>query len=158
MGRDVIELTPELQIKHELFKRKMTSAGLSYILTRTGCTFREQVALFAQGRQSVNEINVLRAIAFMNPIDEDEAKRVVTWTLLSKHITDIGLLTLSKSRAFDIALTKDHKTHWNIKISVNDNSIPDYKEAGVIGESCGLTWGGRFSKPDYCHFELNHKD
>ncbi len=44
--------------------------------------------------------------------------------------------------------------HWNTKLDNNNNGTPDYIEIGEIGESVGLKWGGRFSSPDYPHFEL----
>jgi len=43
---------------------------------------------------------------------------------------------------------------------VDGDAIPDYEEAGKIGESLGLRWGGRFNNskgkriPYYPHFEI----
>lgn len=34
-------------------------------------------------------------------------------------------------------------------------SGPDWQTIGQIGESLGLTWGGRWTSPDEPHFELN---
>jgi hypothetical protein len=42
---------------------------------------------------------------------------------------------------------------WEVKADINSNDAPDYEEMGIIGESVGLTWGGRFRFRDYCHFE-----
>jgi peptidoglycan L-alanyl-D-glutamate endopeptidase CwlK len=61
----------------------------------------------------------------------------VTWTRDSYH---------TKRRAFDIAILKDGKVSWNVK---------DYFEAARIGKAIGLTPGGEFRKPDYCHFQLS---
>jgi hypothetical protein len=43
---------------------------------------------------------------------------------------------------------------WDTKIDVDADHIPDYEEAGKIGESVGLVWGGRWKIPDYPHFQL----
>ena len=40
---------------------------------------------------------------------------------------------------------------------MNKNDIPDYEEAGKIGESVGLVWGCSWDKKDLCHFELNEE-
>jgi hypothetical protein len=51
-----------------------------------------------------------------------------------------------------------------VKCDVNKDGELDYYEAGIIGESLGLIWGGRFKDkygkpiPDYVHFELQLKD
>lgn len=63
--------------------------------------------------------------------------KIVTWTRQSKHIDGL---------AFDIAMVKGGEISWNPS---------DYKETGEIGESIGLTWGGKWAKPDYPHFQLD---
>lgn len=135
----------------------MDDAKLPFAVTCTARNVKVQVALYAQGRQTLEEVNTLRKIAGVAPITEEENKKKVTWTLNSKHIIDLddGNPENDSSRAFDIVLLKDGKASWDIKVSVNGNDIPDYTEAGMIGESVGLKWGGRFSSPDYPHFELS---
>jgi peptidoglycan L-alanyl-D-glutamate endopeptidase CwlK len=51
-------------------------------------------------------------------------------------------------------MVNNGKVSWDIKADVNHDEIPDYDEAGQIGESVGLEWGGRFSTPDRPHFQL----
>ena len=63
--------------------------------------------------------------------------KIVTWTLKSKHI---------EGKAFDICLLKNGKLNWNV-------SDLDWQKAGLIGESVGLKWGGRFKNKDFPHFE-----
>jgi peptidoglycan L-alanyl-D-glutamate endopeptidase CwlK len=70
--------------------------------------------------------------------------KVVTWTRNSRH---------TKRDAFDIAILLSGKPVWNVKVDVNDDNIPDYQQAGEVGEACGLTWGGRWKQPDYPHFQ-----
>ena len=46
---------------------------------------------------------------------------------------------------------------WDPKADINRNRVPDYEELGRLGESLGLTWGGRFKFRDYGHFELKEE-
>jgi len=155
MSRSLAALQPELQQKYRLFEAAMVEANIHFILTCTDRTIIEQMALFSMGRMDLADVNTFRAIAGLPAIIRQENVKV-TWTLNSKHVTNMfdADLNNDRSRAFDIALLKAGKPHWDIKVSVNGNEIPDYEEAGKIGESVGLIWGGRWKKPDYPHFEL----
>jgi len=126
-SRKIEDLDPRLQPLAREFVVQMAEAGIPFIFTCTRRTQAEQDDLYAQGRTKPG--------------------KKVTWTRRSKHI--VGL-------AFDIAVcTKGMKPHWNLKADVDADGIPDYEEAGKIGESIGLVWGGRFKvNPDYPHFEF----
>lgn len=63
-----------------------------------------------------------------------EPGKVVTWTLNSRH---------TSRRAWDIAV---------IGKDLYDMTV--IRQAGAIGQSLGITWGGIWSPPDYCHFEI----
>ncbi len=126
-SRDYKELLPEMQLLFLNFDAAMKEAGIPYNIT---CTYRsqeEQDALYEQGRSKPGAI--------------------VTWTHKSLHI---------QRKAFDIVILKDKKPTWDLKVDVNDDQIPDYAEAGAIGERCGLEWGGSWTakKKDYPHFQL----
>jgi len=150
-SRKIEDLVPELQELYHKFTEKMKEAGLDFIVVCTARTVSEQRALYAQGRQSLNAVNLLRKEVGLPPISEQENKRKVTWTRNSKHLTDKNN---PKAKAFDIVLKNPNGTvHWNTKLDNNNNGTPDYIEIGEIGESVGLRWGGRFSSPDYVHFE-----
>lgn len=60
----------------------------------------------------------------------------VTWTLKSKHC---------ERKAFDIAILQNGKITWE---------PGPYVDAGKVGESVGLEWGGRWKTPDRPHFQL----
>lgn len=124
-SRLISDLVPEMQEKFHLFAGKMAEAGIPFMITRTKATPEEQAELYAQGRTKPGLI--------------------VTWTLKSKHL---------EGKAFDIAILKDGKSTWEPKVSVNKNEVPDYFEAGQIGESIGLEWGGRWKRRDLPHFQL----
>lgn len=155
-SRRLEDMTPELQGRYLLFEEKMRAAGLPFMVTCTARTVREQVALHAQGREDLVSVNSLRKRAGLPPITAKENNNPVTWTLASEHIIDLddGILENDKSRAFDIAITRGKVPDWTLKVDVNQNRIPDYMEAGKIGESCGLEWGGRWKRRDYAHFQL----
>lgn len=131
MSRLITDCLPELQEKARLFVLAMAEADIPFMFTCTKRTQAEQDALYAQGRTKPG--------------------KKVTWTRKSKHID---------GKAFDIVIIKDGKPCWDTKVSVDGDDIPDYEEAGRIGESLGLRWGGRFKnskgqpRPDYPHFEI----
>jgi peptidoglycan LD-endopeptidase CwlK len=125
-SRKVSDLTPETQDKFKEFAVRMAEERIPFILTSTYRTQAEQDELWKRGR-SLPQF------------------KKVTWTRYSRH-TD--------REAFDIAVVMNGRPTWDMKVSANYNDVGDYYEAGEIGESLGLVWGGRFSNPDYCHFEL----
>ncbi|MDX9820635.1 MAG: M15 family metallopeptidase [Syntrophales bacterium] len=127
-SRTIDVCIPELQERFAAFAVKMAETGIPFMLTCTKRTQEEQNDLYARGRTKPG------------------AK--VTWTRKSKHI---------EGRAFDIAILRDGQPVWDMKADVNHDAVPDYEQAGVIGESVGLGWGGRFKNPDRPHFELSGK-
>lgn len=154
-SRAVADCTPSLRAKIEKFTIAMFSAGIPFTITCTARTVKEQLALWTQGRDDLFTVNALRYTAGLPPITEEQNKHKVTWTLKSKHLIDLddGNPGNDKSRAFDIAIARGGKPVWDVKVDVNADHIPDYAQAGQIGESVGLRWGGRFRSPDMPHFE-----
>lgn len=135
---------------------------LDYVLTRVACTYQEQVALYAQGRESLRNVNAYRKLAGLPPIQEFENKKV-TWTLKSRHIINLEDqdTTNNKARAFDFAILAPSDTAenersptWDIKVDTNKSNTPDYYEAGRLWESLGGEWGGRWKNPDRPHCQL----
>jgi len=160
-SRDINLLVPELREKYYEFDRLMRSKGIDYIVTCTARTILEQMALYVQGRLPADEVVKFREVAGMRTdVPLASLTRKVTWTLNSRHVTNMFDKDLDNdlARAFDIAIIKHEGDRqialWNLKADVNDNDIPDYEEAGSIGESVGLVWGGRWKPRDLCHFQL----
>lgn len=150
-SRNVNDLTPKCKQLHDAFNVKMKEKGLDYTVTCTARLENVQIALYAQGRDTLKNVNTLRYKAGLDPITEDENKKKVTWTLTSKHIVNDAN---PKSRAFDIALKgKDGKIHYDVKADINEDNKADYLQIGDIAKEVGLIWGGKFSSPDYCHLE-----
>jgi hypothetical protein len=155
-SRKIEDCVKELQDKYILFDKKMHESGIAYMITCTARNIIEQIALYMKGRLPLRDVNRFMVIADLPILVKDLDNKIVTWTLNSKHVTNMFDKDLDNdfSRAFDIAILKDGKPIWDIKVSVNYNTIPDYEEAGIIGESVGLKWGGRFTNPDMPHFEI----
>lgn len=128
-------LRPEAAEKLDGLRRLAGQRGIEFILTSALRTQDEQTALFAQGRKTLRGVNALRKTAGLPPIEENE-NRIVTYSLTSPHQSGL---------AFDIAVVKDGVPVW---------SGPEYEILGGIGESIGLTWGGRWKMRDMCHFEM----
>lgn len=148
---------PDLLKKYQLFEDKMNKAKIPFMLTSVARTVKEQVALYSQGRDPVVTVNLLRKAAKLPPILAAQNVKV-TWTLKSKHLIDLddNIPENDLSRAFDIViLDGNKKPTWNLKIDVNQDKLPDYMQAGEIGISVGLIWGGKFKpNPDYPHFQI----
>jgi peptidoglycan L-alanyl-D-glutamate endopeptidase CwlK len=154
---DIGYLDPRMAKDIPEFMRKIAYADLNIRITCTARLMRCQVALYAQGRQSVTEINRLRQLARMNAIGAVEAKKIITWTLFSKHLVNYDDTDPNNdySQAFDFVVLSGKQAIWDVKASVNKNKIPDYEEVGEIAESFGWEWGGRWKKsPDYPHIQL----
>jgi hypothetical protein len=145
MSRKIEDLVPEMQVLIREFAGLMAVAAIPWMITRTQSTLAEQEAIHAQGRKPLIEVNRLRKIVGWGPLREKENTYCVTWTMKSRHL---------KGEAFDIAILSDGQPTWDVKVNVNKNDKPDYEEAGEIGESIGLVWGGRFKNEDCSHFEL----
>lgn len=122
-SRRIEDLMPEMQELYYAFEKGMADTDIPFIVTSTLRTQEEQDALYEQGRTKPGKI--------------------VTWTHRSKHI---------EGKAFDIAILKNEKPVWDLKVDVNDDEIPDYQEAAEIGRNIGLRAGADFK--DYPHFEL----
>lgn len=63
-----------------------------------------------------------------------------------KH--EFELYGLPASKAFDFSLFTPAGKY------ITDGTDPLYAKAGVLGESIGLHWGGRWHHPDWDHFEI----
>lgn len=86
---------------------------------------------------------------------EEQAANIakgVSWTTNSKHLPQAET---KKSLAIDVAPFDVYQLHGPDKLKW-DGSDPVWQRIGIIGEKCGLKWGGRFkppAKPDLGHFE-----
>jgi hypothetical protein len=148
--RDLALLHPQLVELYVDFAQEMYNADLPFIVTCTLRTHEEHAALWAQGRFPLDSVNDLRRMVRWAPITSYENRKKVTWTEKTLHFPDEN----GFSKAFDIALKMpgSSRVHWDGKISVNRNQIPDYQEAAEIGRIIGLKPGYDFKDP--CHFQM----
>jgi len=146
-------IKPELK---ELFLIRCKAAGHRAIITSVDRDYKEQQALYAQGREPLEVVNYKRELAGLPRITGTENTRKVTWTLNSKHIVNLDDERLDNdvSYAFDFGLLdKDGRYIGDVKADVNANNIADYLECALIGEGLGLYSGRKFKNPDYPHLE-----
>lgn len=78
--------------------------------------------------------------------EEHEANlaKGVSWTKHSKHLDGL---------AIDICPYDTYQLHGPDKLQWNADD-PAWEKLGVIGESLGLRWGGRWKQKDPGHFEM----
>ncbi len=97
------------------------------------------LARLVEQRIAVCIVNTRRTQA-----EQDAAvKRGVSWVAHSKHQDGLAMDVAPFSTW---ALSGDNKIEW-------DERDPVWLRMGQIGESLGLTWGGRWKQADYGHFE-----
>lgn len=150
MSRSVEKMHPDLKEKYDVFVEIMAEKQIPYLVTCVDRNITEQMALYAQGRLPLKDVNRYREAAGLCLLPQNENKKV-TWTLKSKHIVDPSKGIIF-SRAFDFVVLKEDKPTWNLKVDVNRDDIPDYIQVGKIWESIGGKAGYRFN--DYCHLEV----
>lgn len=86
----------------------------------------------------------------------DRQRRLVdqgsSWTLNSRHLTGHAI---DLYPYLHFAMEKDSlKTYSSVNF---DAEHPVWQKIGEIGESFGLTWGGRWKTRDMGHFEIKPK-
>lgn len=166
----ILQMHPRLLRPYYMkFDTLMVSRKLNYRVTCVGRMIKEQVALYAQGREDWQKTNLYRSLAGLPPLEfkEDEYNKevfdhpgknryVVTWTINSEHVINLddGNPDNDWSRAFDIVmLDKDKRATYDLKCDVLADGIPDYINAAKCGVEAGLVAGANFKKTDYPHYQ-----
>jgi len=137
-------------------QRCKEEAGHTVIITSVDRDYKEQYALWCQGREPLEVTNRFRKIAGLPPINQARNSKKVTWTLRSKHIINLDDERQDNdlSEAFDFCIIYKGEAIWEVKADVDNDKISDYRECALIGESLGLKSGMRFKNPDIVHLEL----
>lgn len=159
MSRDLNEATPRMkEFALKLIGLAKEELGIKVIVTDVARPYEVQVALYAQGRETLENVNKLRKRAKLAPITHKE-NRKVTWTLASKHIINLSNddPTDDLSHAIDFGiLDKNGKYMGDIKADVNKDNKPDYIQLGQLAKRIDpeIIWGGDWTKSkDYPHYE-----
>lgn len=112
---------------------------VSVVINESRRDLTTQMAYFSRGRMpAVEDVRAMYRAAGLGSITAGEAKRAITWTLDSKHL---------RGEAVDFVPVRSGVAWWGAPSAVWDRM-------GVIGESCGLKWGGRWKTRDCPHFEI----
>ena len=74
-------LHPELIQK---FSDNAHDLGIDIAIISIGRTLDVQLAYYAQGRLSLEQINGFRSVAKLSKIDEFDAKDIITWSINSR--------------------------------------------------------------------------
>jgi peptidoglycan L-alanyl-D-glutamate endopeptidase CwlK len=144
-SRSLMDLSAEMYPLAERFMTILDKQGISHLVICTLRSLDEQAALYSQGRQPIEQINALRAVAGMMPIGPKEALRKVTRAIPGKSKHNPG--PDGKARALDVVPLEGGKIIWQTE-------HPLYQAMGEIGEAAGLTWGGRWRMRDLPHYEI----
>ncbi len=139
LHRDIESMADAAREKARSFVAALDAAGVKYYILETVRTLNVQKAYYSQGRAPIEKTNQLRREAGLWEIGPDENKKVITWTLQSRHLSGL---------AIDIAPLNDAgHIDWNAPFET-------WEKIGTIGESCGFSWGGRWKERDLPHFEV----
>lgn len=144
MSKLIADLQPQFQAKarnaYELMQKdqQLKDLGVEGIaISETKRELAVQMAYYSRSRMQASDVQKMYAAAGLYDISEAEAKTANTWTLKSKHIDGL---------AIDLVPVKDGKYWWTAPALV-------WERMGEIGESVGLSWGGRWKTADCPHFE-----
>jgi hypothetical protein len=128
-------LIPEARPFFKSFLSALDKRGLRYSILQTMRTQLEQDAFYAHGRESLEVINKLRAVARLSPIEEAEAKKIITYVRHSKH---------QDGKAGDIVPVLNGKIPWDI----TEENADVWLTFGRLGQEAGLRWGGTWEPLD----------
>lgn len=118
---------------------ELRNLGIKGIIVTEGKrTLLTQVAYYCRGRMKVPDVKAVFEAVGLWKLSDKEAETPNTWTLKSKHLDGL---------AVDLYPSLDGKNIWY--------SAPDavWDRIGLIGESFGLEWGGRWKEKDRPHFQ-----
>lgn len=129
MSRDINDLYPDLRQPCLDFFGKCQDAGLKAFMVFTWRSPAEQDRLYAQGRT--------------------EPGPIVTQLNGDQSLHCFMLNGQPASKAFDFGIEDENGKY------ITDGEDPKYSQAGAIGESLGLDWGGSWDDwKDYSHLQL----
>ena len=149
-SRKLEDLYKPLQVVAEKALQIAKEKELPITITCTRRSSDEQRALYMQGREPLEKVNIVRKRLGLYLLSEEENSRKVTWVTSSYHTCS------PKAMAFDFAVGASGKIFWDIKVDVNHDNIPDYKEFAEICKSLdpNIEWGGDWENTkDFPHIQ-----
>lgn len=125
-SRSVTDLSREMHLLATRFILECLAKGIPILIYCTYRSAKEQNKMYRQGRKDPGP--------------------VVTYKKGGESKHNHELNGIPDSLAFDFVPFIGGKCQWN------DDAL--YEKCGVIGESIGLKWGGRWKMKDDCHMEV----
>jgi hypothetical protein len=112
-----------------------------YIVFEAGRTAAVQAAYYAQGRESLEEVNKKRAAAGLYLLRSERDNYIITWTLQSKHIDGLAMDVLPTDGRGNP--TWDLAHYRKVFETIRD-----------CGKKAGLTCGADWPTPDWPHYQI----
>ena len=132
----------EAALEYMASDKDLKALGVSKIVVVEGLRpLATQMAYYSRGRMKTADVLAMFAAARLWKLTDTEAQTPVTWTLKSRHLDGL---------AVDLAPSRDGKTIWWAPAD-----SPVWTRMGLIGQSFGLEWGGKWpqKQKDCPHFE-----
>ena len=144
MSVKIEDLQEYVQAKVKFALSEMDEKGIKYSVQYTFRTLNEQMALYAQGRKSLIEVNAIRKQAGMQPIGDRDNSYTVT------NCDGVDNQSAHQSgRAIDIVPLINGVPSWP------DPGKGFWQPIADIMMKYGFEWGGSWTKfPDYPHYQL----
>ena len=129
-------LKPEARALFEKYITALDKHSLRYSVQETLRTAEVHAAYWAQGRESLEEINRRRAVAGLYPLGADEAKKIVTRAQHSLHQDGLAadIVPVLEGGKIPWAITAENAGLWLV--------------FGRLGQEAGLEWGGAWAPLD----------
>ena len=144
INRDINALCDAARIAWGVVEAELDNIGIRVKVVETRRMYQTQRAYYAQGRETLAEVNLKRNAAGLWSINAKQNKKV-TWTMESMHFYDVAL---------DFALVDANgRLSWDTKADINQDDIGDYHNVGAIAKKYGFEWGGDFKGRDYAHLQ-----
>ena len=124
---------------------ELDAGGVPYAVTFTLRTQAEQIALFAQGRETLEMVNAKRYKAQMPPITEaDNAYTVTQCDGINNYSPH------QQGRAIDVVPSENGSPVWP------DHADPRWQQISAPFKEWGFKWGGDWTDfPDFPHYEID---
>ena len=137
------ELAPAAQPVFKNFLEQLDNAlgGDRYIVFEGRRKTEVQQAYYAQGRESLEEVNKKRAIAGLYLLQSERDNYVITWTLKSKHIDGLAMDVLPVDG-------RGNPT-WDMA-----HYLKFFETIRDCGKQEGLVCGADWPTPDWPHYEI----
>jgi peptidoglycan LD-endopeptidase CwlK len=143
MTNDIEQLKPQVRKAAHAFLADLRAQKVPFVVTSTLRSDIEQVALYLQGRASLEIVNLVRKFAGMYLLGEKENTYTVTRcdgvNTKSNHQLGIALDVVPMGELGGPIWPAFSDPRWLV--------------LGVTGEKYGFRWAGRWQQPDPPHHE-----